>query len=241
MTSIRLALLAPLALLASCTLHLPAPESARHRVETATAAKADTVPVHLLADSLHTALVFDLKWLEESGYVKPAAIGDHRYVAMSWGDEVAYVQKRWLSPVQVFRALCTPSPSVMECIPIDWKVEQVCHHQRVFVAAVPRAAGPSLAAFLNACAVPADDGKPRTIGPSSWGSGRLIRCPENYSYYFPRICNVWTAQALQSCGFSIKTASALSANGLVRQATSEGNGFRKIWDPDEKAALAEAR
>jgi hypothetical protein len=131
-------------------MHLPAPEAARHRVEATRPAAVETVPVHLLADSLHTALVFDLKWLEESGYAKPSEIGDPRYVAMSWGE------------------------------------------------------------------------------------GRLIRCPENYSYYFPRICNVWTVQALQSCGFQINTSTALSANGLVRQATPEKNSFRKIWDPDDK-------
>lgn len=236
MKPFRLALLAPVALLASCALHLPVPEAARQRVETAATSKVDTVPVHLLADNLHTGLVFDLKWLEESGYVKPAEIGERKYVAMSWGDEVAYVQERWLSPIQVFRALCTPSPSVMECIPIDWKVEKVCHHQRVFVAQVPRSAGPSLAAFLNACAAKGPDGRPVTIAPSSWGDGHLIRCPENYSYYFPRICNVWTAQALQSCGLPIHAPKAISADGLVRQATSPGIGFRKVWDPEEKEA-----
>jgi hypothetical protein len=234
MIPLRSILLLPVALLASCTMHLPAPEAARHRVETArpAAAAVETVPVHLLADNLHTALVFELEWLEESGYVKPAGIGNSKYVAMSWGDEVAYVQKRWLSPLQVFRALCTSSPSVMECIPIDWKVEEVCPHQRVYVAAVPRDSGAPLAAFLNACAVKGEDGRPLTIGPSSWGEGRLIRCPDDYSYYFPRICNVWTVQALQSCGFSINTSTALSADGLVRQATSEKNGFVKIWDPE---------
>ncbi len=234
MSLLRFVLFLPVAFLASCTMHLPAPEAARYRVEATRPATVETVPLYLLADNLHTALVFDRQWLEESGYRKPAGIGNPKYLTMSWGDEVAYVQKRWLSPVQVFRALCTPSPSVMECIPIDWKVEQVCHHQRVFVADVPRAAGPSLAAFLNACAVQGEDGRPVTIAPSSWGDGRLIRCPENYSYYFPRICNVWTVQALQSCGFSINTSTALSAGGLVRQATSEENGFRKIWDPKEK-------
>jgi hypothetical protein len=236
MSLLRLVLFLPVALLASCAIHLPAPEVARQRVETTRPAVADTVPVHLLADSLHTALVFDLKWLEDSGYVKPAEIGERKWVAMSWGDEVAYVQKRWLSPAQVFRALCTPSPSVMECIPIDWKIEKVCHHQRVFVAEVPRSAGVPLAAFLNACAEKNAAGAPITVGPSSWGDGRLIRCPENYSYYFPRICNVWTVQALQSCGFSINTGTALSANGLVRQATSPKNGFEKIWDPEDQAS-----
>jgi hypothetical protein len=230
----RLFLLLPVVLLASCAMHLPAPEISRQRVETrsVSVAPSDTVPIYLLSDNLHTALVFDLKWLEESGYAKPHEIGNPKWVTMSWGEETAYVQKRWLNPLQVFRALCTPSPSVMEIIPIDWKVEQVCHHQKVFIADVPRSSGPALAAFLNGCAEKRPDGRPETIAPSSWGDGRLIRCPDNYRYYFPRICNVWTAQSLQSCGYSIKTTSALSASGLVRQATSEQNGFVKVWDPE---------
>lgn len=236
MSLIRLVLLLPVLLLASCTMHLPTPAEARTVATRSVpvAAQSDTVPLYLLADHLHTALAFDLRWLEESGYVKPAEIGNPKYVTMSWGDEVAYVQRRWLSPIQVFRALCTPSPSVMEIIPIDWKIEEVCPHQRIFVVDVPRENGRALAAFLNSCAVKKPDGRPETIAASSWGDGRLIRCPENYSYYFPRICNVWTAQALQSSGFPIHTAGALSAGGLIRQATSETNGFRKIWDPKDK-------
>jgi hypothetical protein len=220
-------------LLASCAVHLPEPSASR-RVETMTVPVAadEGREIYLLSDSLHTALVFDLAWLEESGYVKPPEIGRHKYVAMSWGEKTAYMQKRWLSPVQVFRALCTPSPSVMEIIPFDWKVEQVCNHQDVYRAKAPRSAGPQLAAFLNACADKQADGKPVTVAPSSWGQGRLIQCPENYSYYFPRICNVWTMQALESCGFSFNTTS-VSANGLVRQATAGKNGFRKIWDGHE--------
>ena len=241
MSLIRLVLLLPALLLASCAMHLPAPEVSRQKVETRTVpvvASAETVPIYLLSDNLHTALVFDLKWLEESGYVKPREIRDPKWVTMSWGEENAYVQQRWLNPFQVVRALCTPSPSVMEIIPIDWKVEQVCHHQKVFIAEVPRSSGPALAAFLNGCAEKQPDGTPETIAPSSWGDGRLIRCPDNYRYYFPRICNVWTAQSLQACGYAIRTGSALSASGLVRQATSDPNGFVKIWDPEEKAGVA---
>jgi hypothetical protein len=241
MSLLRLLSLLPALLLASCAMHLPAPEISRQKVATRTtpvAASADTVPIYLLSDNLHTALVFDLKWLEESGYAKPHEIHNPRWVTMSWGEETAYVQKRWLSPFQVFRALFTPSPSVMEIIPIDWKVEEVCHHQKVFVADVPRSSGPALAAFLNGCAEKKPDGTPVTISPSSWGEGRLIRCPDNYRYYFPRICNVWTAQSLQACGYSIRTAGALSAGGLVRQATSPRNGFVEIWDPEQKKSAA---
>lgn len=237
MSLLRLVLpLLPAVLLASCAMHLPAPERGVSGIETRSVhvASTETVPIYLLADKLHTALAFDRAWLEEKGFRTPAELAGSKWIVMSWGDEVAYVQERWLSAGQVMKALFTPSPSVMECIPIDWKVEQVCHHQRVFVADLPRSEGYPLAAFLNACAAKAPDGGPLTIARSSWGEGRLIRCPENYSYYFPRICNVWTAQALESCGYSINVPTGLSANGLVRQATSKKNGFRKIWDPSDK-------
>jgi len=233
----RYLLILPPALLASCSMHLPEPVALSPRVETRTMAVAaedqDGVEIYLLSDNLHTALVFDLAWLERHGYVKPAQIGNHRYVAMSWGEKTAYVQKRWLNPFQVVKALCTPSDSVMEIIPIDWKVEEVCHHQDVYLARAERSTGTRLAAFLNGCAVKGPDGLPETIAPSSWGEGRLIRCPDNYSYYFPRICNVWTAQALGNSGFTMSTTGAISASGVVRQATRDKNSFKKIHDGDD--------
>jgi hypothetical protein len=231
----RSLLLLPAALLASCAMNLPEPAGMSSRMETRSmtvAAEEPSVDIYLLSDNLHTALVFDLQWLEESGYVKPPEIADAKYVTMSWGEKTAYMQKRWLNPLQVLKALCTPSDSVMEIIPITWKVNEVCHHQTGYVAKVERSRGPAMAAFLNACAERSSDGRPITIAPSSWGDGRLIQCPDNYSYYFPRICNVWTAQALGQCGFNVRTPGAVSASGLVRQATKEENGFVKMWDGD---------
>ena len=236
MSFLRFLLLLPAILLASCTMHLPEPETLASKVVATrsmpVAAEGGSVDVYLISDNLHTGLVLDLPWLEANGYVPPPGIAKEQYVTMSWGEKTAYTQKRWLSPVQVFTALCTPSDSVMEIIPIDYKVEAVCHHQDGYVAKVDRSRGRALAAFLNACADKGPDGKPLTIGPSSWGKGLLIQCPDNYSYYFPRICNVWTAQALGQCGFTVTTPGAVTAGGLVRQATNEKNGFRKMWDGD---------
>ena len=221
------------ALLMASGTHLWAPEASGD-------GDADLIQVYLLADTLHTGLVFDLRWLVECGYVKPAGIGDHEFVAMSWGDEVAYVQERWLTPGQVFRALFTPSPSVMECIPFDWKVEEVCLHQRVYVAEIPECTGVALAGFLNDHTARSDDGMPITIAPSSWGDGRLIRCPDHIPYHIFRMCNSWTAEALAVTGLLIDPEKALSAGGVVDQATSGTNGFRLIWDPSRQRSPGSA-
>jgi hypothetical protein len=211
-------------LIASGT-RLPAPE-------TSVRTRPDSVRIYLLADTLHTGLVFDLRWLVKHGYVKPVGIGDHEFVAMSWGDEVAYLQRRWLTPGQVFRAFFTPNSSVMECIPFDWKVEEVCPHQRVYVAEIPKSAGVALAGFLNAHTERRADGTPVTIAPSSWGEGFLIRCPEHVTYDISRTCNHWTAEALAAAGLWVDAGRVPTAAGLIRQATTGANGFRLIWDPE---------
>jgi hypothetical protein len=182
------------------------------------------VPVYLLADSLHTSLALPYDWLVESGFCPPPNLqfsrGPSRYVVMSWGDRIAYEQRRWLKPSEVFYALCMPSPSVTEIIPVSWKVEEVCYQQRIFKRDIPRRYGRQLATFLNSSNRFDADGHPKVIGPSSWGQGVLL--DSQHSYYFPRICNVWTAQALESCGLKINIRKAIHANSLIKQAQKQG-------------------
>jgi len=185
------------------------------------------VMVWLIADRYHTGMVFPYAWLLESGFVPPEGLGHPTYVTLSWGERTAYVQKSWLNPWQVFRAFFTPSPSVMEIIPFDGYVVNVCQQQRIWRNLVPRGRGPQLAAFLNHVSRSGPDGRPRVIGPSSWGKGVLME--GNFTYHLPRICNVWTAQTIEACGGEINPWFALTADGLIRQAQRPRNGFENVW------------
>lgn len=185
------------------------------------------VMVWLIADNLHTAMVFPYDWLLASGFVPPAGLGNPPYVTLSWGDRTAYIQHEWLGPWQVARALFTPTPSVMEIIPIEGYVADVCQKQRVWRKLVPLERGPEVAAFLNHVSRTGPDGRPLIVGPSSWGDGFLL--DSKYSYYLPRICNVWTAQAMEACGCKVHPLSGLTADGLIRQAEAPVNGFECVW------------
>jgi hypothetical protein len=188
------------------------------------------IPVWLISDPLHTAMVFPYDWLLESGFVPPPGLANAPYVNLSWGDRVAYVQQEWLGPWQMFRAFLTPTPSVMEIIPIDNYVVNDCQQQRVWLKLVPRERGPALAAFLNSMSRTGPDGRPLVAGPSSWGAGYLLE--SKHSYYLPRICNVWTVQAMEACGCSLHPLFGLTANGLIRQAEQAKNGFELVWHGD---------
>ncbi len=190
-------------------------------------ARDPDVMVWMIADRYHTAMVFPYDWLLESGFVPPAGLGRPAYVTLSWGERTAYVQKAWLNPWQVCRAFFTPSPSVMEIIPFNGYVVEVCQQQRVWRKLVPRGRGPQLAAFLNHMSRTDPAGRPLVIGPSSWGGGCLLE--SKFSYHLPRICNVWTAQTIEACGGDIYPWFALTADGLIRQAERPRNGFENVW------------
>lgn len=197
--------------------------------------KDPDVIVYLLADTLHTGVVFPYDWLLDSGFIPPAGFGSPVAVSMSWGNRDAYVERRWLSPWKVFRALCTPSPSVMEIVEVNWNIPEVVPHQRIYQKLVPRSKGREVAAFLNNCSRMDGNGRPINIGPASWGKGMLLE--SRHSYFLPRICNVWTVQAIEATGTDMNAWMGLSANGVIRQATTPENGFEQIWlGPEEPAA-----
>jgi len=213
----------------------PPPESqiaaTRERAERmsakAPAPRSEHVHVWLISDALHTGLVFEYDWLLESGFVPPAGFPEARYVSLSWGDRTAYVQRRLNSVKEVVNALFVPSESVMELIPANWHVTEVCPHQRIFQKRVPREVGPELAAFLNHCSITDAQGRPNVVGTSSWGDGVLLE--SRHAYFYPRVCNIWTVQAMEAMGARMNPWTAISANGVIRQATNRHNQYSQIW------------
>jgi hypothetical protein len=188
------------------------------------------VLVWIVAEKLHTGMVFPYDWLIESGFIPPAGFGSPKYVTLSWGDRTAYVEKGLHTPWKFFKALFLPTPSVMELIPVYYNVVDVCPHQRVLRKLVPRERGKYLADFLNDCSRMDADGRPIVCGTSSWGGGLLLE--SRHIYFVPRTCNVWTVQATDALGCCINPWLAISADGLIKQAEKPNNGFEKVWSGD---------
>lgn len=189
--------------------------------------KEPDILIWLISDELHTGMVFRYDWLLESGFIPPAGFGNPKYVTLSWGNRTAYVEKGLHSPGKLLRALFTPSPSVMELIPANWNVVEVCPHQRIWRKLVERERGRDLAAYLNDCSTQGPDGKPIVCGTSSWGGGVLLE--SRHHYFIPRVCNIWTAQVIESLGGEMHPWFAITANGLIRQAEKPPNNFEQIW------------
>lgn len=229
------------AALSSCGIELPDTPRPNYQEPPSTSVhiprpglKDPDVLVWLISDEFHTGMVFEYDWLLESGFIPPTGFGNPKFVTLSWGDRTAYMEKGLHSPGKFFAALFLPTPSVMELIPANWHVVEVCPHQRIWRKLVPRGRGKDLAAFLNDCSIRGSDGKPIVCGTSSWGGGVLLE--SRHLYFVPRVCNVWTVQAIQSLGGKMNPWLAITANGLIRQAEQEPNNFEKIWPGTGKLA-----
>lgn len=221
------------AALGSCGICLPdAPALTYQQVAGKTApgtpARDPDVLVWMVSDEFHTGMVFPYDWLIESGFVPPSGFGSPKYVTLSWGDRTAYVEKGLHTPWKLFRALFTPTPSVMELIPANWNIPEVCPHQRIWRKLVARGRGHDLAAFLNDCSTHTADGKPIVCGTSSWGGGVLLE--SRHVYFVPRVCNIWTVQVIETLGGEMNPWLGITAGGVIRQAEKPPNDFEKIWD-----------
>lgn len=220
-------------LCSSCGLRLPIQPDHSQPVETALHLPAQTptrdpdLLIWLIADRYHTGLVIPYDWLVDSGFIPPAGFGNARYVVMSWGNQDAYSAAGFDHPWKVFRVLFTPTDSVMEFIPVNWDVAEVIPEQRIWRKRVLRADGPKLAHFLNQCSQLDASGRPFVVAKSSWGDG--VQLESRHDYFIPRVCNVWTLQALETLGCDFNAWTAISASGLIRQAEMPPNDFELIW------------
>lgn len=230
-------------LLSSCSIRLPIdplkpapPSLPPHAAVTQPNSPTELVPVWLTADEFHTGMIFPYGWLIESGFVPPEGFGNPQYVAMSWGNSNAYSEEGIHGFLPWARVLLTPTPSVMEMIPINWKIIEVCPRQRIWQRWTPRDRGPILAAFLNRCSKTDANGRPVVVRPSSWGQG--VQLQSEYSYFIPRVCNVWSAQTIECMGGKINPWFGLTADGLIRQVEQPPNHFHQIWNGGRRMPTA---
>ncbi len=186
----------------------------------------ESVGIWLVSGSYHTGLVVPLDWLEAGGFHPPSMVKGAKWVNLSWGDRLAYEQKRWLTPWEVMTALIFPTDSVMEIIRVDFDPRWVFPDQELIRGTAPREAGAKLAAFFENCrqgpGEAAEAGM--VLGDSTWGRGCLLTSPHTYG--FPRLCNSWTAGALEACGYSFGPPGRVFAGSLMRECLRQG--FEKV-------------
>ncbi len=200
-------------LLLATLLWLGAPPDARARA-------VETRPVWLLSNGFHAALAFRLAdaepWLRALVHDRAA-----RWVLVGWGEREFFMAKPPTVRMAV-RAVFLPNESALHVMPLRESPERALLHSDVVRFRFTAAEHRRLDAFL--AGEFAHDARGRAV----WLGRGFIATSSFYrgsgSFYFPKMCNLWTAQALRRAGVPLLLPGTLWAGGLVWQA--EGSGVR---------------
>ena len=127
----------------------PAPEPSqalirKNTVSTYTPERPPEVQVWLIADKLHSGMVFEYDWLIESGFIPPKDFPDCKYVTFSWGDRMAYVNTAMAHRApEIVKAIFLPSPLShgVHSHPVECYAE-VSPNQHIWMKSIPRERGP---------------------------------------------------------------------------------------------------
>lgn len=177
-------------------------------------------PVWVASNGFHSAFVLrvgdlspELRQLLRDRHAQWAVVG--------WGDKQFFMAKPptiWMA----VQAVCWPTPSALHVMPLRRPPEQALAHSDLVRLALPAPAMARLRAYLDSQFARSREGRHIPLGPGFARSSEFFLGAE--SFYFPKMCNVWTARGLRHAGVRIASPLAITAGGLTWQL--EGSGRR---------------
>jgi len=183
----------------SSCVHFPKPETSKHITPSTALQDNLSKPkqtLYVVAGELHSDIVLPTKWITQHGANIPQDLHHFNYLALGWGDYVAYT-KRW-GAKDLLAAFLIPSQSIVQVVGFNKHPERIFTQREVAAIEVLEENGTLVANFLNDSFETNKDGTPKTMQPSKWGTGYFIASP--HRYYYPRMCNQWVSSALNYAG-----------------------------------------
>jgi uncharacterized protein (TIGR02117 family) len=144
-----------------------------------------------------------------------------RWVVIGWGDKQFFMAKPptvWMTVQAVF----WPTPSALHVMPLRRPPEQALAHSDIVRLVVPEQTVARLRLYLDSQFARDRNGANIPLGPGFSASSEFFLGSE--SFYFPKMCNMWTARGLRRAGIRVAPSIAITAGGLIWQL--EGSGQR---------------
>jgi uncharacterized protein (TIGR02117 family) len=183
--------------------------------------------VYVTGHGWHTGLVLRTDDIPVTLLPEVLDFQDTDHVEFGWGDEGVYRAKK-VTPGLVAKAAFVPTPSVLHLAGFRGEVEEFFTASDLVELTLDDAQFMSLCEYLSAT-FNRDASVPSNLGEGLYGQSRFYRALG--SYYFPKTCNVWTAGALKASGFPASTATAMTAESVLKQSRRFGRDVQAspVW------------
>ena len=186
-------------------------------------ARQPSKPVWLVSNGFHAALVIRSRDAPVS-WQQRTETHDADRLLIGWGDSTFYRASR-VTLSMACRAAFRVNPSAIHVLSFAGPVATRFAHSDVIRLDSSPDRFQALLRSLDAAFARDADAQPVLLGPGARSGSRFYAGRERF--YFPKVCNVWTAQMLREADFPIFVPTAITAGDLVWQADKVGR--REQW------------
>lgn len=190
--------------------------------------------IYVVGHGWHTGLVLKTSDVSPELFPEVRDFTDTQFIELGWGDEGFYRADKITAPL-VMRAALWPTPSVLHVAGFYQPVEDVFVVSDIVEVRLSPTQFDRMCRFVGDTLERDPSGESEPLGPGKYGESAFYR--SKGSYYFPKTCNVWTAQALKEADCAVNPLIATTAENVLSQTRKIGRVVQKSHKGLKKAAL----
>lgn len=183
------------------------------------AAGAPRKTVYIVSHGWHAGVVLPKSELDAKTWPLLEDFPNADYLEFGWGDAEYYPAERgsiWLA----MKAACWPSASVIHVAGAREPLTNDFPHSDVVEVELSEAGFERLCGFIRREFQTNSFGQVIPAGKGLYGEGRFYR--GRRKFYFPIMCNYWTASALRSAGCPIRPMTTLTSGKVISRTKKFG-------------------
>jgi hypothetical protein len=154
-----------------------------------------------------------------------------KYFVIGWGGRDLYMMHR-VKPWQWVTSLILPTASALHVIPVRTTLERECPNSEIIEFRTSARGREKLRKHLHVAFARDKKGKVLVVGQGKLPVSRFYAGSE--TYYLPKTCNLWVANALKIADVPIYVTPAWSADNLLWQGSKHGRVVRTYRRPGDK-------
>jgi uncharacterized protein (TIGR02117 family) len=172
--------------------------------------------IWLVSNGFHTSVAIQAKHAEPQLRQRyPKA----RFFVLGWGGRSMYMAPK-LRPWHVLNAILLPSSAALHVIPVERDLTLEMTRSEIIEFEICSDGLKRLQARLTKAFSRDGNGDLIYCGPGKLPASHFYRGSE--IYIFPKTCNLWAAQGLQTAGVPITACTAIVADNIIWQGRKHG-------------------
>jgi uncharacterized protein (TIGR02117 family) len=185
----------------------------------------DTRPVWLVSNGFHSSLAFRAS--DVPALAKLTAERRPSYVLIGWGEADFY--RFPATPWLLVKAVFWPTDGALHVVPVRGSLTDELANSDIVRFDVAPANFAKLQQRIDRHIARDSSGAAVPLGKGYRETSRFYLSRE--SFYFPKMCNMWTAQALRTGGVKVVPSLAISAQQLQWQTEPQGRRLNRRKRP----------